>query len=64
MEQQIRTIINDVFYDLQEACGEDFDAESLADTVCDRMHDSSEEYRTAAYAERRAVVVRICREYT
>jgi hypothetical protein len=63
MEQQIRTIINDVFYDLQEACGEDFDAEALADTVCDRMFDESDEYRNTDYLQRRAVVVRICREY-
>ena len=63
MEQQIRSIINEVFYDLQEALGEDLDAESLADTVADRMHDLSEDYRTAAYAERRALVLKICQQY-
>lgn len=66
MEQEIRTIINDVFYDLQAAlaeCGEEVTAEDLADTVGDRMYDLSDEYRTAPYAERRAFVLNICKEY-
>lgn len=66
MQQQIRSIINDVFYDLQQACaevGEDLDAEGLADTVCDRMFDSDPNYRKLPYEERRALVLGICKEY-
>ena len=61
MEQEIRQIINDVFYDLQEACGGSVDAESLADTVGDRMHDTSEEYRAMPYAQRRALTLKIAK---
>lgn len=66
MEQQMRQIINDVFYDLESAlaeCGETVDAETLADTVGDRMHDLCEEYRAMPYALRRSMVLRICNEY-
>ena len=61
MEQEIRQIINDVFYDLQEVCGGSLDAESLADTVGDRMHDTSEEYRAMPYAQRRALTLKIAK---
>lgn len=63
MEQQIRNIINEVFYDLDAALGEDLDAENLADTVADRMFDTSDEYRALPYLLRRAVVLKICCEY-
>ena len=63
MEQEIRQIINDVFYDLQEACGDSLDAETLADTVGDRMHDTSEEYRAMPYAQRRALTLKIAGSY-
>lgn len=66
MEQQIRRIINDVFYDLQEACefgGEPLCAEGLADCVGDRMHDESEEYRAMPYEQRRKMTLKIAREY-
>ena len=66
MQQQIRSIINEVFYDLQQACaevGEDLDADSLADTVCDRMFDSDPNYRNMPYDQRRALVLGICKEY-
>jgi hypothetical protein len=66
MEQQIRRIINEVHYDLEQACaeaGEPLCAESLADYICDRMHDESAEYRAMPYAKRRAFAVRICKEY-
>jgi hypothetical protein len=66
MEQQMRQIINDVFYDLEAACaemGESLDAESLADCVGDRMIDDCPEYRAMPYPQRRARVLQVCREY-
>ena len=63
MEQQMREIVADVYWDLQEACGEDLDAESLADCIGDRMHDLSAEYRAMPYAERRAMTLRVAGEY-
>lgn len=63
MEQQIRQIINEVFYDLQEACGEDFDAQDLADCVGDRMFDTCEEYRMTPWQKRREITLQIAREY-
>lgn len=66
MEQQMRQIVNDVFYDLQAACaecGEELDAESLADTIGDRMHDESEEYRSMPWEQRRALTLKIAKEY-
>lgn len=66
MDQEIRAIINEVFDDLKQACaevGEPFDAEVLADTVGDRMCDTNPEYRATPYAQRRANVLNICKEY-
>jgi uncharacterized protein (UPF0335 family) len=63
MEQEIRQIINDVFHDLQEACGDGLDAETLADTIGDRMYDESEEYRAMPYAQRRALTLKIAGAY-
>lgn len=66
MQQQIRQIINDIYPDLSEAiaaCGEELDAESLADSVGDRMFDTSEEYRAMPYEQRRAMTLKIAREY-
>lgn len=66
MEQQMRAIVQEVYYDLLEAvgaCGEELDAETLADTIGDRMYDSSTEYRNMQYDERRAITLRIAREY-
>lgn len=66
MEQQIRNIINDVFYDLEAACaevGETLCAQGLADCVGDRMIDTSDEYRAMPYAQRRAFVLSVCQQY-
>jgi len=66
MEQQIRSIIEEVFSDVEQVCaemGEDLDAQSLADSVCDRMHDLSAEYRAMPWADRRALVLGICSQY-
>lgn len=66
MQAQIRQIITDIYCDLSAACdevGETLDAEGLADAVGDRMHDESEEYRSMPYEKRRAIVLRIAREY-
>ena len=67
MEQQIRSIISDIYYDLKEAIesygGGELDAESLADSVGDRLHDDCPEYRTMSYDEGRAIVLKICKEY-
>ena len=66
MEQMMRQLINDVFYDLEEACacaGEKLDAEILADTLGDRMYDMSEEYRNTPSEKRRAMTLQIAREY-
>ena len=66
MEQQIRQIINDIYSDLEAAvaeCGETLCAESLADSVGDRMYDYSEEYRNTPWAVRRAMTMQIASEY-
>ena len=66
MEQQIRSIISDIYLDLEAAvaeCGEELDAETLADSVGDRMFDDVPEYRAMPYAERRALVLNLCKQY-
>lgn len=63
MEQRMREIVQEVYYDLAEACGEDFDAETLADTIGDRMCDCSTEYRNMQYEERRALALKIAKQY-
>lgn len=66
MEQLMRQIINDVFYDLEEAIqgtGDRLDAETLADVLGDRMYDMSEEYRSTPWAERRALALQIAQQY-
>ena len=66
MEQMMRQLINDVFYDLEQACaeaGESLDAEILADTLGDRMYDMSEEYRNTPWPKRRAMCLQIAGEY-
>ena len=66
MEQQMREIVQEVFYDLQAACaefGEELDAETLADTIGDRMCDCSMEYRNMQYEERRALTLQIAKQY-
>jgi hypothetical protein len=67
MEQMMRQLINDVFYDLEEAGGavggEKLDAEILADVLGDRMYDMSEEYRNTPYVKRRAMCLQIASEY-
>jgi hypothetical protein len=66
MNQQVHSIINEVFSDLEQAfadVGALMDAEDLADTVCDRMYDESAEYRSMPYEVRRAHVVNICKQY-
>ena len=61
MEQQMRRIVEECYYDLAQ-CG-DLSAESLADFVGDRMSDSSEEYRALPYDQRRAMTLQIARDY-
>lgn len=66
IRQEAARIINEVYSDLEGACaemGESLDAESLADTVGDRLIDSNEEYRNMPYAQRRALVLGVCRQY-
>ena len=66
METLMRQLINDVFYDLEQACaegGEELDAEILADVLGDRMHDMSEEYRNTPWQKRREMTLQIAREY-
>ena len=66
MEQQMREIVQEVFYDLQAACaefGEELDAETLADTIGDRMCDYSTEYRNMQYEERRALTLKVAKLY-
>ena len=66
MEQQMRQLVNDLFSDLEEACaacGEKLDAETLADTLGDRMMDLSSEYRSTPWEVRRALTLQIAREY-
>lgn len=66
MEQMMRQLINDVFYDLEDAIagtGEKLDAEILADVLGDRMYDNSEEYRNTPWNIRRAMTLQIASEY-
>ena len=66
MEQRMREIVAEVYYDLEAAVaevGEELDAETLADTLGDRMFDESEEYRALPYAERRAMTLRVAQLY-
>lgn len=66
MEQRMREIVAEVYYDLEAACaefGEELDAESLADTIGDRMHDESAEYRAMPWDERRAITLRVAQLY-
>ncbi len=66
MEQMMRQLINDVFYDLEDAIagtGEKLDAEILADVLGDRMYDHSEEYRNTPWTVRRAMTMQIASEY-
>jgi len=66
MEQMMRQLINDVFYDLEDAIagtGEKLDAEILADVLGDRMYDHSEEYRNTPWPVRRAMTLQIASEY-
>jgi len=66
MEQMMRQLINDVFYDLEDAIagtGEELDAEILADVLGDRMCDMSEEYRNTPWPKRRAMCLQIAQEY-
>ena len=66
MEQRMREIVQEVFFDLEAACaefGETLDAESLADTIGDRMHDESAEYRAMPWEQRRAMTLRVAQQY-
>ncbi len=66
MEKRMREIVAEVFYDLEAACaevGESLDAESLADTIGDRMHDESAEYRATPWAQRRAMTLKVAQLY-
>ena len=66
MEKRMREIVAEVYWDLEAAvaeCGEELDAETLADTLGDRMHDESEEYRNTPWQKRREMTLQIAREY-
>lgn len=66
IQQEAARIINEVAADLADSlaqCGETLDAQGLADCVSDRLHDISEEYRSMPTAQRRAVVLEVCRQY-
>lgn len=63
MERRIIEIIQEVYYDLESALDGCVDAESLADTVGDRMYDDCPEYRNTPYKDRRALVLSICSKY-
>lgn len=66
IRQQAAQIINDIHADLEAACaevGESLDAESLADSVGDRLHDTSEEYRGLPWPQRRGLVLAVCEQY-
>ena len=66
MEQMMREFVQECFYDLQaacEGCGEELDAEGLADFLGDRMHDESAEYRAMPWDERRAITLRVAQLY-
>jgi DNA-binding GntR family transcriptional regulator len=59
-------IINEIYSDLEAACAEfdeQLDAESLADSVGDRLHDELAEYGEMPYTERRAIVMSVCKQY-
>lgn len=66
MENQMRQIVQDCYMDLEAACaecGEALDAESLADFIGDRMCDESAEYRAMPWEQRRALTLKIARDY-
>ena len=66
MEQRMREIVQEVFFDLEAACaecGEALDAESLADFIGDRMADESLEYRAMPWEQRRAMTLRVAQQY-
>ena len=66
MEQQMRRIVEECYTDLAESCaqfGEELDAESLADFLGDRMHDDSAEYRAMPWEQRRALTLKIAKQY-
>ena len=66
MEQVMRRFVEECFYDLQAACaecGEELDAEGLADFLGDRMHDESAEYRAMPWEQRRAMTLRVAQQY-
>ena len=66
MESKIRSIIQEIYSDTEAACaqfGESLDAESLADGVGDRLCDTSAAYLAMPYERRRALVLKICKEY-
>ena len=66
MENMMRQLINDVFYDLEQTCaecGETLDAEILADVLGDRMYDMSEEYRNTPWEVRRAMTLQVAQQY-
>lgn len=59
-------IINNIYSDLAAVCaecGQELDAESLADAVGDRLADSSAEYRSWPWPQRRAWVLAVCEQY-
>ena len=66
MENQMRQIVQECYMDLESACaecGESLDAESLADFIGDRMCDESPEYRAMPWEQRRALTLKIARDY-
>ena len=66
MEQMMRRFVQECFYDLQaacEGCGEELDAEGLADFLGDRMHDESAEYRAMPYEQRHALALKVAKQY-
>ena len=66
MKQQVISIINEVYHDLEASFAEIdavMDAEDLTDCVADRMFDTCPEYRDMPYPERRNMVLKICRQY-
>ena len=65
LKQLAHSIINEVHDDLAMAAEEsgcEFDSETLADCVGDRMH-SNDEFAALPYDERRAALEKICKEY-
>jgi hypothetical protein len=66
MEQRMRQLVEECFYDLEQACaeaGEPLCAEGLADFLGDRMHDESAEYRALPWEQRRAKALKVARNY-